>query len=196
MSLSNSLRAANGITLALASLLLAACASRPAVAPPNPQAGASTPAAVQAGTVITSAITSPLNDLNLAQTEIPAVLLDAQKQPYATPVDSSCVGLSTQVQALDAALGADLDVPASPSNPGMVERGSSFAGDAAGSALKGAAEGLVPFRGWVRRLSGAEQHSKDVAAAITAGAVRRAYLKGLGQVQHCNWPAAPFSAKH
>ena len=43
----------------------------------------------------------------------------------------------------------------------------------------GAASDVIPFRGWIRKLSGAERHDKYVQAAITAGAVRRAYLKGL-----------------
>jgi hypothetical protein len=49
----------------------------------------------------------------------------------------------------------------------------------------------VPFRGWVRKLSGAERYSKEVAAAIAAGTVRRAYLKGLGEAKGCAAPAAP-----
>nr|QQZ48666.1 hypothetical protein JKL49_14210 [Phenylobacterium glaciei] len=46
--------------------------------------------------------------------------------------------------------------------------------------MAGAASDLIPFRGWVRRLSGAQRHDSLVTAAINAGAVRRAYLKGLG----------------
>jgi hypothetical protein len=193
MSPANKPRAATYITVTVLSALLCACASTPTAAPTNPQTGTGAPAA--AGTAITSAVTSPLSDLNLTQTSIPAVLIEAQKQPYGTPLDASCTGLIAQTKALDSALGADLDVPASPSNTGLIERGGNLAGDTAGSALKGAAEGLVPFRSWVRKLTGAEQHSRQVAAAIAAGAVRRAYLKGLGQAQHCDWPAAPFSVK-
>jgi hypothetical protein len=54
------------------------------------------------------------------------------------------------------------------------------------------AEGLIPFRGWVRKLSGAERHSRLVAEAVAAGMTRRAYLKGLGQAQGCLPPAAPL----
>jgi hypothetical protein len=43
----------------------------------------------------------------------------------------------------------------------------------------------VPFRGWVRKLSGAERYSRQVAAAIAAGAARRAFLKGLAQGKGC-----------
>jgi hypothetical protein len=48
------------------------------------------------------------------------------------------------------------------------------------------------FRGWVRKLSGAERYSKQVAAAIAAGSIRRAFLKGLGQAAACPVPATPL----
>jgi hypothetical protein len=57
--------------------------------------------------------------------------------------------------------------------------------------VRGAAQGIVPYRSWVRKLSGAERYSKEVAAAITAGGVRRSYLKGFGQAGGCPAPAAP-----
>jgi hypothetical protein len=72
-------------------------------------------------------------------------------------------------------------------DPGLVERG----GDTAADLLRGTAEGVVPFRGWVRKLSGAERYAKEVAAAIAAGTIRRAFLKGLGQATGCPAPAAP-----
>jgi hypothetical protein len=37
----------------------------------------------------------------------------------------------------------------------------------------------------VRKLSGAERYSKQVAAAIAAGTVRRAFLKGMAQASAC-----------
>jgi hypothetical protein len=53
------------------------------------------------------------------------------------------------------------------------------------------ASDAIPFRGWVRKLSGAEKHERLVRDAITAGAVRRAYLKGLGEAKGCMPPATP-----
>jgi hypothetical protein len=41
------------------------------------------------------------------------------------------------------------------------------------------------MRNWVRYMTGAEQHSKDVQNAISAGQARRAYLKGLAQSEGC-----------
>lgn len=155
----------------LLAVALAGCAA-------SPDKGAGSGATSSA---VTSAATTPLADLNLVHGTIPAVLADAQKQPYRMPADGACVALAAEVRALDEALGPDLDAPAVPGNPGLLER----SGDAAGSLLKNAAEGVVPFRGWVRKLTGAERYSKDVAAAIAAGSVRRGFLKGLRSAKGC-----------
>ncbi|TMH75173.1 MAG: hypothetical protein E6H51_08410 [Betaproteobacteria bacterium] len=134
---------------------------------------------------MSDAATTPLSDLNLVHASIPAVLVDAQKRPYVAPADHSCPALAAEVRALDEVLGPDLDAPASASNPGLIERGSTAVGDAAVGAVRGAAQGVVPFRGWVRKLTGAERYSKEVAAAIAAGTVRRAFLKGVAVTRGC-----------
>ncbi|MBV8604662.1 MAG: hypothetical protein JO224_08285 [Pelomonas sp.] len=176
------LLAPRGLALA-ATLLLAACASTPAgKADGSDQTGQER---------IGSAATAPLGDLNLTRQQIPAVLEAARQAPYARPAERDCASLARDVGALDAALGADLDTPPTPANPGMIERGADAAGDAAIDALRSTTEGVVPFRGWVRKFSGAESHAREIAAAIAAGTVRRAYLKGLGQAQGCAAPAAP-----
>ena len=163
----------------LLALLLAAC-STPA---PTPESQSKT------STQLTQAATTPLTDLNLVRADIPPVLAAAQKAPYGVPADRTCEALAKDVRALDAALGADLDTPPTAANPSLVERG----GDAAMGAVGNAATGIVPFRGWVRKLTGAERYSREVAAAIAAGTIRRAYLKGLGQAVGCAAPAAPRS---
>ncbi len=136
-------------------------------------------------TRVTDAATSPLSDLNLIRTKIPPVLLEARKQPYAIPAEATCADLAAKVQELDAVLGPDLDAPAAASDAGLVEQGTNEAKNAAIGALRSTSESIVPFRGWVRRLSGAERHSQEVAAAIVAGTVRRAFLKGLMVSKPC-----------
>lgn len=128
-----------------------------------------------------TAVTTPLSDLNLVNAPIPDTLAQAQKAPYQVPADLGCPALAADIKALDAVLGADLDTPATDSNPSLVERGSNAV---AGAAQK-AVEGAIPFRGWVRKLSGAERYSKQVAAAINAGTVRRAFLKGMAKARGC-----------
>jgi hypothetical protein len=164
-------------------LSLAGCAS------PDTAKGAA-----KEGVQVQKAIEAPLADLNLVQEKIPPVLEAAIKAPYALPTQRACPDLANEVLALDAALGADLDTPPTAANPGLVERGTNMVGDAANGALLGAAQSVIPFRGWVRKLDGAERHSKEVAAAIAAGSVRRAFLKGVGQTLGCGAPAAPLQA--
>jgi hypothetical protein len=133
--------------------------------------------------------TSPLQDINVVHAKIPKVLADARRWPYLIPSDLSCEALAKDVKALDAVLGPDIDVPPSESNPSLLQRGATAAGSEAVGAMKGAAQDVVPFRHWVRQLSGAERYSKKVAAAIIAGSVRRSFLKGIGVAQGCTWPA-------
>ncbi|MCA3250822.1 MAG: hypothetical protein ACK5UM_10220 [Pseudomonadota bacterium] len=159
----------------LAAALLAACSTTP-TATRDP---------------VTEAVATPLTDLNIVRAEIPPALRTAQRAPYALPADRSCAALAAEIGALDAVLGADLDSPAVDADPGLVERGSTAVGDAAVGTLRGAAEGVVPLRRWVRALTGAERYAREVSAAIAAGTIRRAFLKGLGQAAGCTAPAAP-----
>jgi hypothetical protein len=89
------------------------------------------------------------------------------------------------IRALDEVLGADLDTPATDANPGLIERGGALAADQATNSLRRTAEGIIPFRSWVRKLTGAERYSKQVTSAIAAGTVRRAFLKGVAVAQNC-----------
>ncbi len=138
---------------------------------------------------VTSAATTPLSDLNLVNAPIPETLQLAQRNPYAVPADLSCMALGSGIRSLDEVLGPDLDTAVTDANRGLIERGTEAAGGAAVGALRRTAEGVIPFRSWVRKLTGAERYSKRVAAAIAAGTVRRAFLKGLGASQACTWVA-------
>src|SRR5690348_15184071 len=98
--------------------------------------------------------TTPLRDLNIAKSEIPTVLRDAMGNPYKLPSDLSCKALQSQVEDLDEQLGPDLDVP--PEKLGHMEAGREALSDAATGALQNTVEGAIPFRGWLRKLTGAE----------------------------------------
>ena len=132
-----------------------------------------------------SAATTPLSDLNIIRADIPEILVEAQQHPYLTPLDADCGAITAEIHRLDEVLGADLDAPASDNAPSLLDRSGDFAEDQAVGAVQRTAEGLIPFRGWVRKLSGAERYSKRVSASITAGSVRRAFLKGISTSQHC-----------
>lgn len=135
---------------------------------------------------VQGAMSAPLRDVNVLRTKIPQVLLEAMADPYERPMPATCSKITALVVELNGALGDDLDEP-NENDESLTIRGRS----AALGAVAGLASDVIPFRGWVRKLSGAERHDQLVAAAITAGAVRRGYLKGLGESRNCRPPAIP-----
>lgn len=143
---------------------------------------------------LTQTATQPLNDLNLVRSEIPPVLLAAMKAPYAEPAGHSCTTLASELQALDVALGSENDAKGQ-ADPNLVERAVDAVGQAAVGTVKNTVntvvDGVIPFRSWVRKLSGAEEHSSTAAAALQAGILRRAYLKGWSEGTGCNKTPPP-----
>ena len=137
-----------------------------------------------------TALTSPLRDVNLVREAIPKVLQDAARAPYARPEPLTCARITALILPLNGALGPDLDELVI-DETGLGERG----GEVALDAIADFASSAIPFRGWVRRLSGAAEHERRVQAAIDAGQARRAYLKGLGEHMKCSAPAAPVRRK-
>ena len=176
------------LLLAIALPLLAACASG---SEPPPQKIQTTSDANRGG--LTGAAAAPLRDMNVLRTKIPPVLLEAMADPYARPPGKkiSCDALIMLVAPLDLALGEDVDRRPPEDNEDLMDRGKRMAGSAAFGAMASAAQDLIPMRGWVRKLSGAEKHDTLVQHAMASGAIRRAYLKGLGESRGCNPPATP-----
>ena len=134
---------------------------------------------------------APLEDLNLKREEIPEVLLQARGAPYAVTGLGRCAAIGAEIARLDEALGPDIDVPTSGDGEALDQQ----AAGAALDAVRDTATDFIPFRSWVRRLSGAAQHSREVQSAIRAGLARRAFLKGIGQQKNCAPPAAPYGFK-
>lgn len=172
--------------------VLGAVASATMAAPPEtPTAPAAPPAAPTAtqsppsagSNVVGDVVSGPFKDLNLMKKDIPPVLVALDGKPYGPPVDGTCLGLAAEVLALDAVLGPDLDAPA------QAGRQSS---SIATKALTQASHSLVPYRSWIRKLSGAERRAERLAAALLTGTARRAFLKGLGAAQGCEPPASPL----
>jgi hypothetical protein len=138
---------------------------------------------------VRGAAETPLEDLNVKRTDIPPVLLKAEDAVYAPPRARTCAAIRADVAELDEVLGDDFDfVPLDTPELRKDKKTAQTNG-----ILKDAAGGVIPFRGWVRRLSGAAQHAEAVQRAISAGQVRRGYLKGLGQSLRCRAPAAPLA---
>ena len=107
----------SSLMLAAGLALLAGCATTTdgTASASSPADAASKPAAASnnnTGAQVTQAAVTPLSDLNLVRADIPAALQAALKAPYAAPAQKTCPAMTADVQALDAALGADLDTPA------------------------------------------------------------------------------------
>lgn len=185
---------------AVTALLLAGCDSTPKM-PKTPDLP-SVPAIVEVDAVseesdvtdrVGQAAITPLSDLNVVQQKIPAALLEARDGgAYKVPEKLDCPSVQYEITRLDVALGADFDA-GDKDKPSLLERGGDMAENYGVGFVRRTMEGFVPFRSWLRKLTGAEKHSKQVAAAIAAGGVRRAYLKGLRQGLGCPVPAPKAS---
>ena len=174
------------VSLLLGTLVLAPALAAAQQQPPPPEGRLQTPD--RAGTTdLTTAAEAPLHDLNIARQGIPPILLAAITNPYDRPSPLDCGEITRQVVALSVALGADFDEPETPQAPSLTQKN----GKVALALVHGAAETLLPFAGFVRTLSGAQRHDQLVIEAITAGSVRRGYLKGLGESRRCPRPATP-----
>ena len=123
---------------------------------------------------------TPTTDLNITREEIPAVLIAAVEKPYDLTGLDKCRPLTAAVEELDAILGPDFDLPQE-----ARDRVS------AGRVAKWVVSSFIPFRGLIRELSGANAQERAIQAAIQAGLARRGFLKGVGAVRRCGYPASP-----
>ena len=137
------------------------------------------------------AATAPLEDLNIKRATVPDVLKRAVAAPYDLAGLDHCEAIAGEVGRLDAVLGPDLDEAPPPDNRSRLQKAGSAAHDAGVTAVRDETRSLLPFRGWIRMLTGANRQQKAVDQAIRSGGVRRGYLKGVGMRMNCAPPAAP-----
>lgn len=164
----------------LAVMSLSACATKS-----EPEKNKSEKPNAEAGfdSRVGAAMTLPLSDLNIVKSDIPEVLINARKAPYLIVPGADCAWYQSEIDRLNFVLGPDLDAAKVDADGNIVER---ELGNATINALRSFTEGFVPFRSWVRRLTGADSHAREVAAAGMAGIVRRSYLKGVAQAKSCS----------
>lgn len=124
----------------------------------------------------------PLEDFNITKDEIPPKLIAIQDDPYATSGIKTCRQISSEVDALNAVLGADVD-----STDEQKRKTIDTAIDVGGGLLTG----LIPFRGVVREVTGANAATKRYQRALYSGISRRSFMKGMGKAKGCKPPAAP-----
>ncbi len=145
----------------------------------------------QVGAGLGQAVTAPLEDFNLRRQMIPTVLLQAEANPYDLRNLNQCTTIGAEVARLDEALGPDTDEPPRQNGAYASEQAADAAAKATLNAIRDTTTDFIPGRSWIRRLSGADQHSRHVQSAIQAGRMRRAFLKGIGMQRNCAPPAAP-----
>lgn len=152
--------------LALAAGLALAALPAEAADPPKP--------ASEGDKTIGGAIAQPARDLNMLRDKIPPALTIAASAPYQPPAD--CQSADTEIATLTKALGQDIDAPNTSNGDNPAE-----------ALLSGAVRSTLslPFRGVVRRLSGAEKRDQAFRAAVLAGMVRRGYLRGVRTQMNC-----------
>jgi hypothetical protein len=108
----------------------------------------------------------------------------------------TCEDIRIEIAQLDALLGPDMCTLENPSGTvasrkgEYVEEGASIASKQAVGITSGYLD-VIPFRGVVRSVSGANKHTKEVARAYEAGKLRRSFLKGLAYTHEpgCLTPA-------
>ena len=163
--------------------------SRPAVialvAPVLAMLAVPAPAQNGVGESIEREVTRPLRDTRIRDERIPPILQLAASAPYSLRGMNSCARIRAEIVKLNGALGQDVDTPGKEQG-----EGSELAAVAAGEAIRS----IIPGLGLVRVVTGANRQQRRVQAAVFAGAVRRGFLKGIGQGKGCAPPAAPTAA--
>ena len=110
--------------------------------------------------------------LGLTGADIPPLLKKVQANPYRAPAEPACESIPREILALDQVLGPDVDA-AGPQRSRVRELAS------------GAVRRLIPYRGWVRFLTQANEKDKKLQKAATAGYARRGFLRGLEANMQC-----------
>ncbi|KAB7644806.1 hypothetical protein [Polymorphobacter fuscus] len=122
--------------------------------------------------------TRPLKDLNIIKAKVAPEIEAIMQEPYSLKGIRSCAQFKTAINRMTAVLGPDVDSP-------QTQKDDKTPAEVALSLGESAAGGIIPFSGVIRRLTGAEARQKYAQAAIYAGSVRRAYLKGTARAKGC-----------
>lgn len=144
---------------------------------------------------VVSAAVQPFRDVGLIRPDIPDIVQNIG-WPYKTEtLHEGCPAVLYEIGRLDAVLGEENYQPGPEES--MRDRATdyvaNYAGDYVVGEVVGAANDLVPYRSWVRRLSGANRRDKKYAAALAMGSQRRTFLRGYGAALGCTAavPAPP-----
>jgi hypothetical protein len=132
---------------------------------------------------VVDAAASPFRDIGLVRPEVPRTL-QSLKYPYSqTNLTLGCDQVLYEIGQLDAILGAESFQPGA--ERGISSKGLDAIEGAVLNAARDSAGDIIPYRGWVRRISGAAKAEKEASLAIVQGQTRRAYLRGYGAALGC-----------
>lgn len=132
---------------------------------------------------VADAAISPLRDIGLVRPDIPPPLQGLAYPYQANQLIAGCPQVLYEIGQLDAVLGRENYQPGP--NRNLAQQGMSSASNATVGLVQDAADDLIPFRGWVRRATGAEDAQKRYVRALELGHTRRAFLRGYGAALGC-----------
>jgi hypothetical protein len=124
----------------------------------------------------------PLRDVGLIRQEIPLLLRNLQ-YPYSTAGLTDCGSVAREIGLFDAVLGPESYQPGP--NRNIWDRSGDFVEEQTIEAAESTAQDLIPFRSWVRRLSGASAAEREALRAVANGQQRRTFLRGYGASLGC-----------
>jgi len=174
-------------------LLSGACATSPSASTnteSTPEQSATDRALQKSQDGFSDAALTPLEDVNIKRAKIPDEFKEI-RNPYAVSPDVDCEKIAKEVTVLDGLLGRDWDIPP-PDKEGLSERAADGASTAFLDTVASGASGFIPYRGIVRTVTGANSHATKVRKAYERGSHRRTFLKGMGLIKGCAYPASPL----
>ncbi|HEU5047403.1 MAG TPA: hypothetical protein VFT64_06100 [Rickettsiales bacterium] len=148
------------------------------------------------------AVQAPLEDANLKRQSIPDHLKQMTNNPYALPTPLNCSTVVDGIVQLNGVLGPERVFNDKGANDSLVkawdhahniswkdkdkyiDSGSSFIQEKVADEVRTHVD-LIPYRSWLRWVSGADAHAKRVAEAYEAGKLHRAFLRGVAVNLHC-----------
>ncbi|PHR93610.1 MAG: hypothetical protein COA69_02935 [Robiginitomaculum sp.] len=137
------------------------------------------------GKSLATAVTSPLDVLNIRKQEAPLYLQQGGYIYQASP-RPSCRGIAQELSALNEAIGeTDADDEAAKQTEGQQRA------DTTTDVVSSASASIIPFSGVVRVVSGAKAAQKKFDAYYDQGRRRRAFLKGYALGIGCPSPISP-----
>ncbi|MDR6833552.1 MULTISPECIES: hypothetical protein [unclassified Sphingopyxis] len=116
--------------------------------------------------------------------EIPPKLLAIQERPYSLAGLGKCAAIIGEINELDTVLGPDVNEQVDKDRAKKRE-------ETAGRVVGNVAGSIIPFRGLIGEVTGANAERRRYALAVYAGTVRRGFLKGVGLERGCKAPARP-----